>query len=153
GGMAVVYKARQRSLNRLVALKTVRGTGDTDDADLRRFRNEAEMVALLDHPRIVPIYEVGKIERGLYFSMKLIEGGSLIECLPRFRDDPRAAARLMAEVARAVHHAHQRGILHRDLKPSNILLDAEGQPHVTDFGLARRVEADSSITQSGTLVG
>jgi len=153
GGMGVVYRARQRGLNRLVALKMVRA-GEWASADeVQRFRNEAAMVALLDHPHIVPVHEVGEQTGQLYFSMKLVEGGSLAEHLGRFRDDPKAAARLVAAVARAVHHAHQRGVLHRDLKPSNILLDAEGRPHVTDFGLARRVEGDSSLTQSGAIVG
>src|SRR5207302_324445 len=110
GGMAVVYKARQRRLNRLVALKAVRGSELRGALELQRFRNEAEVVALLDHPNIVPIYEVGEHDGGLYFSMKLVEGGNLAAHPDRFRADPRAAARLLAVVARAVHHAHQRGI-------------------------------------------
>src|SRR5262249_2096692 len=110
-------------------------------------------VAQLDHPHIVPIYEVGEYQGQPYFTMRLIEGGSLAEQLDRFTAEPRQAARLLATVARAVHHAHQRGILHRDLKPSNIFLDAEGRPHVTDFRLAKRVAVDSSLTQSGALVG
>jgi serine/threonine-protein kinase len=151
--MGVVYRARQRSLNRPVALKVIRAGEWASPEEVRRFRNEAEMVALLDHPHVVPVYEVGEQAGQFYFSMKLVEGGSLAEQLARFRDDPRAAAGLLATVARAVHHAHQRGVLHRDLKPSNILLDEDGRPHVTDFGLARRVEADSSLTQSGAIVG
>jgi serine/threonine-protein kinase len=153
GGMGVVYRARQRGLNRLVALKVVRAGEWASPEEVRRFRNEAETVALLDHPSIVPVYEVGEQAGQLYFSMKLVEDGSLARQPDRFRDDPRAAASLLATVARAVHHAHQRGVLHRDLKPSNILLDEGGRPHVTDFGLARRVEADSSLTQSGAIVG
>jgi serine/threonine-protein kinase len=153
GGMGTVYRARQRSLNRLVALKVVRAGDLASAEEVRRFRNEAETVALLDHPHIVPVHDVGEEAGQLYFSMKLVEGGSLAQHLGRFRDDPRSAAALMATVARAVHHAHQRGVLHRDLKPSNILLEEDGRPHVTDFGLARRVEADSSLTQSGAIVG
>jgi tetratricopeptide (TPR) repeat protein/tRNA A-37 threonylcarbamoyl transferase component Bud32 len=151
GGMGIVYKARQRSLNRLVALKMIR-PGDAA-ADIQRFRNEAETIALLDHPHIVPVYEVGEQEGQLYFSMKLIEGGSLADRLGEFMSAPRTAAELMVKVARAVHHAHQRGILHRDLKPSNVLLDGSAQPYVTDFGLAKRVESQANLTDSGALVG
>src|SRR5262249_53514309 len=123
------------------------------EADVLRFRAEAEAVANLDHPHIVPIYEVGEHDGHHYFSMKLIEGGSLAENLGRFVADPRAAVRLVADVARAVHHGHRRGILHRDLKPSNVLLDAAGVPHVVDFGLARRVEGGSELTRSDAIVG
>lgn len=153
GGMGVVYKARQKSLHRLVALKMIRAGGRACHADVQRFRTEAEAAASLDHPHIVPIYEVGELEGQPYFTMKLVSGRKLAEQLPCLMQDPRATARLLVAVAQAVHHAHQRGILHRDLKPSNILLDAEGRPHVTDFGLAKRVEVDSSLTQSGLLVG
>jgi WD40 repeat protein len=153
GGMGVVYKAKQLSLNRPVALKMIKAGILADDAELRRFQNEAEAVAALDHPGIVPIHEVGEHQGQRYFSMKLVDGGSLAAALDRYRDDPRAAAGLVAEVARAVHHAHMRGILHRDLKPANILVDAEGRPHVTDFGLARRIEGDAGMTESGAVVG
>ena len=153
GGMGVVYKARQVSLNRPVALKMIKAGVLADDAELRRFQNEAEAVALLDHAGIVPVYEVGEHEGQRYFSMKLVEGGNLAERLASFKDNPRAAATLLAETAEAVHHAHMRGILHRDLKPANILVDPEGHPHVTDFGLAKRVEADVEMTASGAILG
>jgi serine/threonine-protein kinase len=153
GGMGVVYKARQLGLNRLVALKMIRDGQLASAADRQRFHAEAEAVACLDHPSIVPIYEVGERQGQPYFSMKLVEGGSLAEQLPRLARDPRSAVALLARVARAVHHAHQLGFLHRDLKPGNVLLDADGQPHVTDFGLARRVEGGSGLTQTGAIVG
>ncbi len=154
GGMGVVFKARQKSLNRVVALKTIRPSAfrPGDDA-AARFRIEAEAVARLDHPGIVPIFEMGELAGYPYLCLKLIDGGDLDRHLGRFRNDPAASARLMVEVARAVHYAHQRGILHRDLKPSNILLDGQGRPHVTDFGLARCLEDDSRITQTGLILG
>jgi WD40 repeat protein len=153
GGMGIVYRARQRSLNRLVALKMIRAGRFASADELRRFQNEAEVVATLDHPHIVPIFEVGEHRRRHFFSMKLVAGGSLADRLDDYAANPLAAARLVATAARAVHHAHQRGILHRDLKPANILVDEQGQPHITDFGLARRVETDSGLTQSGAIVG
>jgi WD40 repeat protein/tRNA A-37 threonylcarbamoyl transferase component Bud32 len=153
GGMGVVYQAKQLSLNRLVALKMIRAGVLADEAELRRFQNEAEAVAALDHPGIVPIHEVGEHDGQRYFSMKLVPGDSLATRLDRYRDDPKATALLVAEAAEAVHHAHLRGILHRDLKPANILVDEQGHPHVTDFGLAKRVEADSELTQSGAILG
>jgi hypothetical protein len=153
GGMGVVYRARQASASREVALKMVLHGGHTTDAERQRFRQEAEAAANLDHPNIVPIYEVGEHEGQPFYSMKLVEGNSLAHDLPHFQRNPRAAAELLATVARAVHHAHQRGILHRDLKPGNILLDRARQPHVTDFGLAKRLEGDSGLTQSGAIVG
>ena len=153
GGMGTIFKARQLSLNRTVALKLVRGGALASDDDRQRFRQEAEAVAALDHPNIVPIYEVGEHDGFHYFSMKLARGGSLAQRLLEYGAEPRLAARLVATVARAIHHAHQRGILHRDLKPSNIVIDEHGQPQVSDFGLAKRMEGDSELTQSGTILG
>jgi Protein kinase domain/WD domain, G-beta repeat len=153
GGMGVVYKARQVSLKRLVAIKMILGGTFAGELTVQRFRKEAEAGAQLDHPSIVPIYEVGEHQGQHYFSMKLIEGGSLAAARSAAPADLRSAGKRVATVARAVHHAHQRGILHRDLKPGNILIDAAGEPHVTDFGLARRIDGDSRLTQSGAIVG
>lgn len=121
--------------------------------DLRRFQQEAEASAKLDHPGIVPIYEIGEHDGRHYFSMKLISGGSLAEKLPELRKDFRHVARLVSNVARAVHHAHQRGILHRDLKPANILLDENEEPLVSDLGLAKSIQSESNLTHTGAVVG
>jgi serine/threonine protein kinase len=150
GGMGVVSKARQMSLNRLVALKMILRGELTTERDVARFRAEAEAAANLDHPHIVPIYEVGEHDGLQYYSMRYIEGAPLAR---RPRSDPRSEARLVAAVAGAVHHAHRRGVLHRDIKPSNILVDTAGVPLVADFGLAKRVDADRSLTESGVIVG
>jgi eukaryotic-like serine/threonine-protein kinase len=154
GGMGVVFKARHKQLGRIVALKTIRPSALRPGADaVQRFRIEAEAVARLDHPHIVPIYEMGEHDGYPFISLKLIGGGDLERHVPRFKKDARAGARLMRDVARAVHYAHLRGILHRDLKPSNILLDENDEPHVTDFGLAKCVEDDSGLTQTGLIIG
>jgi len=153
GGMGVVYKARQISLNRPVALKMIRSAALASDDDLRRFQNEAEVVASLDHPNIVPILEVGDHDGQRYFSMKLIGGTSVDKKLADYITVPREAAKLLQKAALAVHHAHQRGILHRDLKPSNIVLDERGEPFVTDFGLAKRADGDNELTHSGLILG
>jgi serine/threonine protein kinase len=153
GGMGIVFKAWQKSLKRLVALKMIRAGTLASAADTQRFRHEAETVAHLDHANIVPIYEVGEHAGQWFFSMKLIEGGNVARNLDRFAGDLEWACRLLMLAARAVHHAHERGVLHRDLKPSNILLDATGQPYVTDFGLAKRMELDLDLTLPGAIVG
>jgi len=167
GGMGEVYKARQVSLNRLVALKMILSARGANPTDLERFRIEVEAAASLDHPRLVPIYEVGEYQGLPWFSMKLIHGGSLAHHMERFQKDHRAAARFIISAARGIHYAHQRGILHRDLKPANILLDEDGRPHVTDFGVAKRLgtpsfhelhivdsdEGPIDLTQAGEIVG
>jgi eukaryotic-like serine/threonine-protein kinase len=153
GGMGVVYKAQQKSLGRDVALKMILSGQLAMSADVERFRREAEAAARLDHENIVPIFEVGEHQGRHYYTMKLYLGGDLARRLPGSREDPNAAADLVAVIARAVHHAHQRGVLHRDLKPGNILLDEGGRPHVADFGLASRLEGPAGATSSGAVVG
>ncbi len=153
GGMGVVYRARQVSANRPVALKLILSGQLASADDVRRFRNEAEAAANLDHPNILPIYAVGEHDGQPFFSMKLAEGGNLGARVTELVHCPRDAAVLVARLARAVHYAHQHGILHRDLKPGNVLLDPDGTPYVTDFGLAKRIEGDSGLTRTGAVVG
>ena len=153
GGQAVVYRARQKSLNRTVALKLIALGQWSSTPQLRRFRQEAEAAASLEHPQVVPIYEIGERDGFCYFSMQFIEGGQLDEVLKRAPCSPRNAAELLAKIARSVQFAHEHGILHRDIKPGNILLDRRGEPHLTDFGLARLLEDESTITRSSDVLG
>jgi serine/threonine protein kinase/Tfp pilus assembly protein PilF len=153
GGQGVVYRARQKSLNRIVALKVI-GLGHwATEAHLKRFRMEAEAAAHLDDPRIVPIYEIGERDGACYYSMKFIEGGQLDKIVGSELMPVRQAAELIAKLARTLDYAHQHGVLHRDVKPGNILLDSKGEPHLTDFGLDRLVETESTITRTLEVLG
>lgn len=153
GGMGVVYRAHQISLGREVALKMILRGQLASPADRERFRAEAEASARLDHPNIVPVYEVGEINGRPYFTMKFIRGTTLAQRLAEGPLPAREAAKILATVARAVHFAHARGILHRDLKPSNILLDDLDVPHVVDFGLAKQQGEGESLTRTGAVLG
>src|SRR6478672_6523951 len=153
GGQGVVFRARQKSLNRIVALKVIKLGEWASRAHVKRLRREAEAAAGLEHPGIVPIHEVGERDGSCYFSMKFVEGGQLDEVVRRRAMSLRQAAELIAKVARTVHYAHEHGILHRDIKPGNILLDKKGEPHLTDFGLARLVETESSVTRTLDVLG
>jgi WD40 repeat protein/tRNA A-37 threonylcarbamoyl transferase component Bud32 len=165
GGMGVVYRARQKSVNRIVALKMIRSGQLASTTEMQRFRAESEAAAQLDHPNIVPVYEVGEHDGQPYFSMKYVDGPSLASALAsgewaaRTKGRRTASAELTATTARAVHHAHQRGVLHRDLKPANILLQREATasleftPIIADFGLARRLASNAAATQTGAVVG
>jgi WD40 repeat protein len=153
GGMGIVYRAQQTSLSRPVALKMMLAGADAGSEDLERFRAEAEAVARLSHPNIVQIHEVGDHQGAPFFSLEFVEGGGLDRRLKGVPQPPGAAGRLAETLARAMHVAHQRGIVHRDLKPANVLVAADGTPKITDFGLAKRLDADSSQTRSGTIMG
>jgi eukaryotic-like serine/threonine-protein kinase len=153
GGQGVVYRARQKSLNRLVALKVIGLAHWATEAHVKRFRLEAEAAARLNHPCIVPIYEVGERDGACYFSMGLVEGGQLDAVAKREPIPIRHAAELIAKLARTVSYAHEHGILHRDIKPGNILLDATDEPHLTDFGLARLIETEGSVTRTMEVLG
>jgi WD40 repeat protein len=153
GGMGVVYRARQLSLNRIVAVKMIQPGRVGSPEMVLRFRAEAEAAASLHHPSIVPIHETGECEGQHYFSMDYIEGKNLAEAVREGPLPSARAAQLVEKIAAAVHYAHQHKILHRDLKPSNVILDEGGEPHVTDFGLARRLGGDSTLTLTGQVFG
>ena len=154
GGMGVIYRARQRHSRRIVAVKRVLSYRADSHEALERFRREAQAVASLDHPNILPIYEVSESEDGLpFFSMKFAENGSLQENAPSLRNAPRTCVQLMAKVARAVEYAHSRGVLHRDIKPGNILLNDRSEPLVSDFGLAKLLDGNNDLTRSLTTFG
>ncbi len=153
GGMGVVFRARQVSLNRTVALKMILAGQLADDTDVKRFHTEAEAAASLDHPGIVPIFEVGQHEGQHYFSMGFVEGRSLSQRLAEGPLPSREAAEMIRRVSEAIEYAHRHGVIHRDLKPANILLDQNGNPRVTDFGLAKKIQGDSGLTGSGQIMG
>jgi serine/threonine protein kinase len=153
GGMGVVYKARQSSLKRIVALKMVLAGSQASADDLARFRREAEAAAQLQHPNIVQVHEVGQQDDQPFFSLEYVEGGSLAQSIRGTPQSPASAARIIETLGRAVHFAHQAGIVHRDLKPGNVLLTTQGIPKITDFGLAKRLEGDAGQTKSGDIIG
>ena len=153
GGMGVVFRARQVSLDRIVAVKVLRDAWLATPAQIKRFRAEAANAAKLKHPNIVAVHEVGEQGGQHYFAMDLVEGKNLAELTREGPLPPRRAAETVKKVAEAVQHAHQEGVLHRDIKPSNVLLDAQGEPQVTDFGLARPMDDESSLTLTGQVLG
>ena len=154
GGMGVIYRARQRHSRRIVAVKRVLSYHSDSRETLARFRREAQAAASLDHPNILPIYEVSESDDGLpFFSMKFAPGGTLQQVAPALRNSPRQCVALVAKITRAVQYAHSHGILHRDLKPGNILLDARGEPLVSDFGLAKWLDTTSDLTRTLTIFG
>lgn len=153
GGMGIVYRARQKSLSRIVALKTIRSGLFANEDEIRRFRREARAAAALQHPGIIPVYEVGESHGIHFFSMPLIDGSSLADVVKSGGLEPREAARLVLLIAEAVNYAHNHGIIHRDLKPANILIDSSGQPRITDFGLAKSFGEGPELTHSGQILG
>ncbi len=153
GGMGIVYCARQRSLGRIVAIKLIRAGQFADANEIERFRSEATAAGKLDHPGIVPIYEVGEHEGVPFYSMAFVEGANLATQLAEGPLEPMRAAKLVSQIATAVHYAHSQGIIHRDLKPANILIDNQGQPRITDFGLAKSMQGNSDLTRSGEILG
>lgn len=153
GGMGIVFRARQTNLNRTVALKLINAGALASPDHIKRFKAEAEAAACLDHPNIVPIHEIGEVQGQHYFSMSLVDGPNLDTYLAGKPMPPRKAAELVGTLARAVHHAHQHGVLHRDIKPSNVLVDKAGLPHLTDFGLAKFAEKDSTLTHTNAILG
>jgi len=153
GGMGVVYRARQRQLNRIVALKTIRSGEFAEEEEIRRFQLEAEAAAQLDHPNIVPVFEVGESDGIHFLAMGLVDGHSLSDDVRHSPLDPQRATQLVCTLARAVQFAHEKGIIHRDIKPSNVLIDESGEPRITDFGLAKQIDAADDLTTSGQILG
>ena len=154
GGMGVIYRARQRHSRRIVAIKRILAHYADSKETLARFRREAQAAASLDHPNILPIYEVSECDNGLpFFSMKFAAGRSLRDVAPALRNEPRRAVALVAKLARAVQYAHEQGILHRDLKPGNVLLDAQGEPLLSDFGLSKWLDTTTDLTLTLTIFG
>ncbi len=153
GGMGIVYKARQMSLNRVVAIKMLLAAENASETERSRFRAEAEAVAGLEHPHIVRVYEVGEVEGQLYFSMQWVQGRTLADRLAEGPLSPHDAAELLAPVCRAIDFAHRNGVLHRDVKPSNVLIDRQQRPMVSDFGLAKQLKTHSGLTRTGAIVG
>lgn len=153
GGMGVVYLAQQQHLDRLVAVKMIRGGILADESDVRRFYTEAQAAARLHHHGIVAVHQFGHRADHHFFSMEYIKGSDLQKTINAEPLDPRVAVRYVRDVARAIQHAHERGVLHRDIKPANVLIDEQDSVHVTDFGLAKHMDADSSVTGTGAAVG